>query len=74
MNPLRYIATIAATAVVLTTSTALANTNSPTVEPVHHWPPSGKVSKYAPAQHTPTIGVFSHGRGVGVKHSAPRWR
>jgi hypothetical protein len=74
MNPLRNIATIAAMAIALTTGTAFANTNTPTVQPVHHWPPPGKVSKFAPPPHTTTIGVYSHGRGVGAKPSSPRWR
>ena len=74
MNPLRNIAKIAIITVVLSTGTAFANTNTPTVQPVHHWPPPGQVSKAMPPAHSATIGVYSHGRGVGDKHSSPRWR
>lgn len=70
MNTIRKIATIAAVAVALTAGTAFANTNSPTVEQQHHW--RGHAS--TPSQHGVTIGVFSHGRGVGSKQSSPRWR
>ena len=74
MNPLRNIATIAIMAVALSTGTTFANTNTPTIQPVHHWPPPGQVSKTMPPAHSATIGVYSHGRGVGDKHSSPRWR
>ena len=74
MNPLRNIATIAAVALALTAGTALANTNTPTVQPVHHWPPGNASNPKAP-QHSVTIGVSSHGRGIGgSKPSSPHWR
>jgi hypothetical protein len=72
MNPLRNIAAVAAVAVALTTGTAFANSNSPTVQTVHHW--NAQTSKQAPAQHGVTIGVFGHGRGVGAKPSSHKWR
>jgi hypothetical protein len=74
MNPLRNIAKIAIIAVVLSTGTAFANTNTPTVQTVHHWPSTGQVSKVTPPSHAATIGIYSHGRGVGAKQSSPRWR
>jgi len=72
MNPLRNIATIAAVALALTAGPAFANTNSPTVQPVHHW--QGRASNVKMPQHGATIGIYSHGRGVGVKPSSPKWR
>jgi len=70
MNTIRKIATIAAMAFALTAGTTFANTNSPTVEYQHHW----KGHAPTPTQHGVTIGVFSHGNGVGVKPSSHRWR
>jgi hypothetical protein len=71
MNTIRKITTIASMAFALTAGTAFANTNSPTTQSQGHWksPASNSVTS-----HSVTIGVFSHGHGVGAKHSSPRWR
>ena len=68
MNKIRNIATLAAVALALTASTAFANTNTPTVQSRGHW------KSQASTQHGVTIGVFSHGHGVGAKPSSPKWR
>ena len=72
MNTIRNKVTIAAVAFALTAGTSFANTNSPTIEHQHHW--KGSASNPTPSQHGVTIGVFSHGRGVGAKPSSPKWR
>ena len=72
MKPLWKIAIVAAAMLAFAAGTTLANTNTPTVQPQHHW--KSQASTTGPAPRNVTIGVFSHGRGVGAKHSSPRWR
>jgi len=72
MNTIRKITSIASMALALTAGAAFANTNTPTVQSQGHW--KSQTSAPAAAQHSATIGVYSHGRGVGAKPSSPRWR
>jgi len=69
---IRKIAMIAAAAVALTTGAAFGNTNTPTVQPHRHY--KSTVVNATASRKGVTIGVYSHGSGVGAKHSSPRWR
>ena len=60
---IRTIATLAAVA--LPVGTASANTNTPTVQSVHHWSPP--VSNAKALQRSVTIAVFNQGRGLSSK-------
>jgi len=67
---IRKNATLAAAVLTLAMGTAFANTNTPTVQPAHHWPPPASNAKAL--QHSVTIAVSTHGRGVRAKPISPK--
>jgi len=67
---IRKIATLAALVVALTTGSAFANTNTPTVQAVHHW--QGYAVNPKPSQPATTVAVFTRGRGATAKPISPK--